>query len=694
MLVQLIRGAIVVRSMCCVVAVICFLAFAIQAAAQLPLIVGPETAYVSSTEGQAVVGSVVVASSRLERGRFRIELRNGGDRATQVHIVPRFFDARAREVLHAYRPVSATLQAGGGATVEGVAPSQAVRLGLTAAAQTAPSSEPIQVTRLKMTRAQYVRMQTHVHEGLYPIGFGSPWSDRPKGIGWYEPSTGRLRYAIEVRIVQQERPYPADVSRLARGFDAPDMLWLEDDPSTARQAALVAKVGDKSVVAPLVTLVSGSSALCVSPMQRLPLDAKVESLEMDGRSKPVSFDPVGNLLSPQVTVTTTPGTDLSPGSATFTHVGGPSCLVKAFTPDGTFTAVGTNQIEFVLQPGGSRREQIRPRSAGQQIANVGWSVQAIEEESGVSQGGFQGPLIGGTLQPDGQINYAPQEGFEVVGKPPTSGGQPLQPSSSRNTLGGIAVAVIPLALLAPDVFRNEPEVNETPYAVVPYQVDPMVSRDLYTQDETTQTYVVNASQVAAMPMFNVSGNAGGAFMPAGNVQANQGNLDPNKVKVEKWDWEIDWDDVQGRDGWTFHNFCDWGPLGAAPWHYHAVFDSPSGNIATGKCDEVWGFDKKGPKRCWQEFVIEKESRGGLWWTSTVSVVYVVKKCELDWCKWKLCKYKSRSTTLGMHSYKWVVESKECSKVTIVVAKKQLAIFPEGVEIDWLKIAEMVGGGGD
>ena len=687
MLIRLVRGA-AFRHVRTAAAALCFVFASISAASQAPVIVGPETPHVAATEGQTVVGSVVVGSSQLERGRFRIELRNGGNRAAEAHIVPRFFDTRGREVLHSYRPLSVTLQAGGRGTVEGVAPAQAARLGLTSAARGAQGPEPIQVTRLEMTRAQYVQMRTHVLDGMYPIGFGSPWSDAPKGIGWYEPTTGRLRYAIEVRIVEEAQEFTADVSRLARGFDAPDMLWLEDDPSTARQAALVAKVGDKSVVAPIVTLVSGNSALCVSPMQRLPLDAEVEALEMDGRSEPVTFDPVGVLLSPQVTVATTPGTDLSPGSATFTHAGGPPCLVKAFSPDGTFTAVGSNQIEFVLQPGANRREQIRPRAAGQQIANVGWSVQAIDEESGVSQGGFQGPLIGGTLQPDGQINYAPQEGCEVVGKPPTSGGQPLQPSSSRNTLGGIAVAVIPLALLAPDVFRNEPEVNETPYAVVPYQVDPMVSRDLYTQDETTQTYVVNASQVAAMPMFNVSGNAGGAFMPAGNVVANQGNLDPNKVKVEKWDWEIDWDNVQGRDGWTFHNFCDWGPLGAAPWHYYSVFDSASNNIATGECDEVWGFDKKGPKRCWQEFLVEKESRGALWWSATVTIVSIIKKCELDWCKWKLCKYKSRSTTLGMHSYKWVVESKECSKVTIVVAKKQLAIFPEGVEVDWKKIAEM------
>jgi hypothetical protein len=662
--------------------------------AQAPVIVGPEAPYVSASEGQTVTGSIVVASSQLERGRFRIELRNGGNRAAEAHIVPRFFDARGREVLHSYRPLSATLQAGGRGAVEGTAPPQTVRLGLTAAAQGAQQPEPIQVTRIEMTRAQYIRMRTHVLDGLHPIGFGSPWSDAPKGIGWYEPTTGRLRYAIEVRIVEKAQEFTADVSRLARGFDAPDMLWLMEDPSTARQAALVAKVGDKRVVAPLTTLVSGNSALCVSPMQRLPLDAEIEAIEMDGRSEPVTFDPVGALRSPQVTVVTTPGTDLSPGSATFTHAGGPPCLVKAFSPDGTFTAVGGSQIEFVLQPGATRREPIRPRTAGQRVANVGWSVQAIDPESGLSQGSSQGPLIGGTLLSNGKVNYQPNELCEWVGRPPTLEGQPIQPSSSRRTLDGIAVAAIPLALLAPDVFRNEPKVNETSYAVVPYQVDPMVTRDIYKRDETTQTYVVNATQVAALPMFNVSGDSGGAFVPVGNVQANQGNLDPNKLKVEKWDWEIDWDNVQGRDGWTFHNYCDWGPLGAAPWHYYSVFDSASNNIATGECDEVWGFDKKGPKRCWQEFLVEKESRGALWWSATVTVVSIVKKCELDWCKWKLCKYKSRTTTLGMHSYKWVVESKECSKVTLTVAKKQIAIFPEGVEIDWLKIAEMVGGGGD
>jgi hypothetical protein len=114
------------------------------------------------------------------------------------------------------------------------------------------------------------------------------------------------------------------------------------------------------------------------------------------------------------------------------------------------------------------------------------------------------------------------------------------------------------------------------------------------------------------------------------------------------------------------------------------------NVPTGEKVTRWGYDKKSRRNCRQKFVQETETSGFWPLQSKVTVIYLVKICDFDFCKWTLHKYRSKKRTWGIwHTYKWIIKGKECVTQSLEVARKKITEFPEGVEIDWQKVAEIV-----
>lgn len=645
--------------------------------------VGPDAAYTLAQPGATIAGTNLrVQGAVAEAGTFRVTFENTGA-AGAVNLTARFFDGKGREILHGYSAVVVDVPSRARRDVNVAAPDRtATRLGFARHVGPAQQAWVVQASRLTLTRDQFERMQVNAYADATPIGWGDPNSPLPKGIGWYEPKSGRLKYAVEIVLGTRSSRSKA-VTLLSKGVGAQaSTVWLDapiDSPAIGQGVRVCATTpaGNK-VVAPTRALISGLSAFGVCDIQSMPRESIVDAIEIGDRRIPAELDATSGLCTPEIEVVTTPGTSGAAGTARFTHVGGPPALVRATSPDGTFSG-GAKQVDFTIAPHQTVTQQVRADSLAQPMANVGWSARPVET-NGVVLPIAEGPILGGTVDEACEFSAGPTEAIQTLGSPPTLDGVPVASATSAGSVGSSALYAVPLVAIASQVFKQEKRVNDRSYAVVPTQVPPTVTDGLYQPQENTELYAVNATRVAGLDAF--FSPPGGAFL-CGNVQANR--LDPNDVKVDKWDWEIDWDSTSGRDGWTFHHFCDWGPLGSAPWHYYAVFDKASGNVATGKCDEVWGYDKKSRRDCRQEFKFETETRGALWWSQTITVVYIVKICKIDWCKWKLCKYRRAGAIVD--SYKWVVESKECTTVEITVAKKKIAEYPQGTEIDWVELGK-------